>query len=316
MKGDYELGFLTSYCELIMTKVFLYGNSFKISQMIYDINFLTNIDAAEIILLSDIKRLYYTNSEIACSFYNTPLECVEKSDIVIVLKDKIVPPQIISMIIEYSIKKRKKYYIVDETIEIDNLPRETIPEKFSTKPVVLCVSFGAAAASLNCELLIERAFQNDAIKTWHIFSEKNMRMIENLKKNGLLNPNIDNVLFDSSDANVIVVGIDAAQTPISLRYFFEYITSINPDYILFQTDYSYNNRKELENVAKYICNRELDCWVQTRYYSIENLHIISYQQIPRVIDGCYDLENRNNSEIIKFDILSKISYPGGIKKYK
>lgn len=303
-----------------MNRIFLYGNSLIVSKIVYNINYLTNLSCCEIVLLSDIKRHYYSIDNVHISFYDTPLECIENSDLILIFKDGNTPSWVIKNVLEYAQKNNKQTYFVEQDdLNYTNwnwFNNPNLMDMCLYRPVILCVSFGIADTSLACELMIERIFEKNHVKTYHIFSDKNMALINALDEKRILNLGIKDSLCAKNDSQVVIIGIDSIEGTALLKKIFATKSAISPDYILFQTDYSYENQEELQNIAKYICDRELDSWIKTRYISIEDKKIASYQIFPPSTKKCYDIENTNTLDLIEFDILSKISYPKGMKKFQ
>ena len=287
--------------------------------MVFDINLLTNLSADKIVLLSDVNRFYYTVDDVEFCFYDTPIECVQNSDFVLILRDKLTPEAVISGIVEYATTGEKRVCIIDSAVD-DSLsglmPKQEFPtEFFQNCPVILCVSFGKTALSMTCELLVEGCLQKAGIRTKHLYSYGNFAFVNELKDDEILSDKIADALYPDGDSDVIVVGIDCDGSPVALRNYFDFIELIRPDYVLFQTDFSYDDYQELDNVSKYICNRELDSWVKTRYCSVQNLNIFSHVSRRPSDKMCYDIENSITREMLLFDILSKTAYPCGIEKF-
>lgn len=299
-----------------MKNVFIYGNSYEVSKFVYAINFMTNLNANKVILLKENMRKYFSLYALDFQFYDTTEECLTHADVTIILKTKYIPEEKMQRLIGILNSYEKKYYIIDE----DSIDKEKCDvgemKDFASKPVILIINFGNCAASLECELLVEKIFFDRKILISHYYSLKNHKYLKCLSRLGLLSEELKGSLENRSYAPVIVKCIECEREPILLRKHFDEIGRYMADYVIFTTDLTYHDYSELLNISKYICNRKLDAWIKSRYYDFGESELISHINKLNTCSPAFDIESYNISDILAFEIFSKIAYPLGIVKYR
>lgn len=296
-----------------MMKVFLLCTSPVANSIIYSNSLLFSEKIDCIILLMEIKKYYYSNNKLPVIFYSTLHECISNSDVIVAIQKDSIPDRTLKEAEHISSIFEKPFVVLNSLFH----DCQNYFDVNDEKPCILHIFLGISSQTFEGEALLYSVFDYNDIK------------IKNANSNSMLRQwavNVLNCNIFRNFADIVVSGIekyDILYAPVFLRHdimelrnCFNYINMIKPDYIIVQTDCSYDYYIELRNITRYICNREVDFWIKSRYYNYEEKCILSYQANHIVLPPAKSITDPLLEKTISFEMLSKLAFPNNIKKYK
>ena len=288
--------------------VFLLGQSSAINSIIYsaDVLFKQKIDCFTI--LEENKRNYFSFCSTSILFFPTIEECIAASNMTIVLDKSSIPSETLSIVQSLSTCQNKSVIHFNLPVKFGENQLEII----TNKPCILHIFWGKASQQFEGESLLYYVFLNKNIS----FKNANKKSYLFLW-NAVATSSQEFRMLETTDTkfDVMYVPLSIEKSIMDLRQYCGFFDQVKPDYIIVQTDSSYNDYKELSSAIKYICNCPLNLWIKSRYYSYEPKNMLSYQNKEPIIVSGLDLESPPIRTVISLDMLSKISFPNGIKKY-
>ena len=288
--------------------VFLVGPPFLLSSIIYFNELYFAKPLTKVMLLADIRCDYYSINDIRICYSHNLRECIETCEATIILRSSTIPKRTIDEIKSISSDLGKAVYCFDVHQDSKN-DLETV----CNMPCVLHLFLGKASQQLSGESLLYSVFNDNHIS----FTNLNRGSAMSLWHNNTAECPIaihSNIIDRDKNPDVLYVPLFIEEI-IELRDYFEHIKKLKPDYLVVQTDCSYHNYDELCNATKYICNREMDVWIKSRYYLYEEKGILSFQKEITASPPAKDLYDISLKDTVSFDILSKMAFPSRIKKY-
>lgn len=306
--------------EAIMSKLFIYSNSFVANTILYQLPFLLNIHVDEVILLKENHP-----NEVSCSKFGVKIkllsnisECIKRSDIIFILKDDNTPLRIISKILdmarEYCIKC---YEIENPWSKYDYLAKEdnlTIDEDIKKYPVVLSISLGPSAQQYCLELLLNKILSKHNIGIKQVFSPTTYSFLSQLVDYRLTSKEICMQFENVLNFQVVLYAMDIGVDFNNIRAFMDTIKTINPDFVIIQTNIRFCEYEIAKMLFKYGCFVDLDLIVKSHYNTVtlEDANIIYCSNNISVTDFVKDLEQNNLEDELEFKIFSKLTLPQGV----
>lgn len=288
--------------------VFLVGPSSIINSVIYSNTLLFNKKIDRFVVLVENKREYFSFNFVPVLFFSNIQECIDGSDVTIVFDDVYIPQESILSIRNISSQQNKPVYFIEKSNKNNSNDFDVV----INKPCILHIFMGGASQQFEGEALMNS-----------IFLEKNISFKNTNKNSRLLSwySSVSNCSIMSKEYNncvehdVLYVPLLIEKNITELRCYWNDLEKVRPDYVIVQTDCSYNNYDELCEATSYLCNRTVDVWIKSRYYNYEEKGILSYQNKISIPSGAIDINSPKIMNDISLDILSKMTFPDEIKQY-
>lgn len=288
--------------------VFLVGSSSIINSVIYSNTLLFNQKIDRFVVLLENEREYFSFNSVPVLFFSSIQECISISDVTIVFNNVYIPQETILSVWSISSQQNKPVYCIEKSNKNNFNDFNVV----INKPCILHIFVGRASQQFEGEALMNS-----------IFVEKSISFKNTNKNSCLLSwySTVSNYSIMSKDNNdcveydVLYVPLLIEKNIMELRCYWNYLEKVRPDYVIVQTDCSYNNYNELCEATRYLCNHTLDIWIKSRYYNYEEKGILSYQNKISTSSEAVDINSPQIINDISLDILSKMTFPIEIKKY-
>lgn len=289
-------------------RVFLIGQSYRINQIIYANKLLFKQPVDAFVVLSENKREYFSENNVPIIFFSLLTDCIQYSDITLILDTSSIPTETIQSIQNISMLFNKQMLYFNG---INDFLANRF-EKASNIPSILHVFIGKASQQFEGEALIYSIFKEKGITFFNSNINTRLSICCTSKECSIFSHLLDN---NPQDCNLLYTPISLNNNIVELREYWIFLEQIKPDYVIVQTDCSEYDFDELCSATKYICNRRMDIWIQGTYYHYKEKDLLSYQKHSPSLYS-YRLNSYEISRDVSFDMLSKISFPIGLKKYK
>lgn len=301
--------------EIMKRSIFILSNSIIENEILYNINYLLNIEISTVYLLIEnhgvVKPFAFDcNFEIILS---DDLDyCIDSCDMIILIKSEGFPEKSVEYIkFKSSLLKKKLYLLntldfVQDRISIDNL-------LYASTPVVLHISDAIHSQHFCLEVLLNKIFNKNNVSIKQVYSQYTHNILNQLKNENLLNNNLSYHFDDNSlcsgkcDLILLSQSVDKSNLIEDLYS----LKHTKPDYVIYQTGFEFSSYENINNIAKYLWGSKIDLIVKSRYYRIDEDLIIHIDNINSEKGLFYDLESPNLMRELEFDILSKLTFPEG-----
>lgn len=304
--------------EHIMTRVFIFANSFTAKTIALSINEILNKHIDEVILLSENHEEYEFNElmkDINIRFFDNIEQSVFASDIVLICITPNIPLNKISYVKSVA-RKMDKHLIVIECAWNNSLKNE-ISSYFnnidlSSCIIILNISLSQESQQFYGELLLNRILSRTNISFKQFFSQTTMDILQQLNEKQVLNQNLVQQICRASDHfDVAILSITLGEFKNALRYF----NAFSPDYVVVQSDFRGDSIAEIISLLKSQFNVSSDFIIKSHYIQLANaIPFQIYCNQKEESTNTYDLETNELPSMLEFDLLSKIALPYGIKR--
>ncbi len=306
-------------------KVFLLANSYTASTIATKLEYVLNVVMEELIIL----RENYTNSinikyEKALHIYDTPDECVRNCDIVLIVKDFLIPEKTVCDITALASKLTKSVYLIDNpwtVLKESNTTTQDVlftdfDDQYNSVPLILVLSCGSFAQSYCVEIMLSEVFLSKQMKVVQFWKPEVEKMLIQLHSQKLLNHDLAGLLKEScSNPDILIQhsSINCFEHTYDTLRLMEYILRNQPDYVILCV----NGRiKITEYEYRFFENKygiPIDLVVQSSF--IPKLYIDEYAS-PLEIDrmdntklNIYSTDTISVNQIYEKRIKTKINIP-------
>lgn len=304
--------------------VFIIADSIVVSEMVFSINYLLNINFSQIYLLGENARedRFSPNANSKIIISNNVDYCIEKCNYIIIVRSSSFPQKSINRISKKvsASKTAKKLFVLDD---FDETPSTNYFDKISTivdvyhnTPVVLCLASGYHAQQIRTELILHEIFRGNGVSFCQFYSCRTFRLIQQLMAYGLLNSSLnalDSTICSEQKIiyNLFIVSIDFDDNINNLRDYSAFLNIIKPDFIILQTGDEYDQCNAWDNAVSFLCGSEIDMKVKSSYRRFDR-DIITYVDNKHKEDMFYYLEKKNYKDVLEKQLFTKMSFPEGV----
>ena len=239
--------------------IFLFSNAFTARTLTFQMEYVFNIPINTIFLMAENHHkdeTFFVGENSHVCICNTFDECINRSDMIIVAKDQIVPHFIDKkdcLIIDSPWKSKNDY-----KTDIHAIPKLD----YLTKPVIVILSMGNYTDQYCIEILVNKILSEKNAKVMQFFSPETKTILSALSQSEYLNPNLCDV--QNNDYDIIVLSIKGITNDSQL---FRILKDVSPDVLILCVNYSFSKTIEIEHYFKYICN--IGAIVKSPYISYE-----------------------------------------------
>lgn len=292
-----------------MKNIFVYGSSFSTYIFVNSINYLLNINIGYINLLKENHTFseFGKNSD-RIKLYNKVTDCILNSDILIILDNHKLPPQILTDIVISAEKFNKILVPIDFLFDYKSKKGNFC--SFNTQtPTILNISIGNNSGNLCIEMLLSKIFSDLNVNYFQSFSDQAETMTQKLQGKKLLNNKIINAISKNCskyDAAIITLNYSSFQ---DMTNHCAEILSFFPDYIILNTSYRFMEYKKIESFIHYKFGVPL-LIIKSNYvevYRAENSMKCIYCK-EKLQDVNY-INDENLEQKLKLEILSTLTFP-------
>lgn len=297
-----------------MKNVFVFSSAFVTRMLIQYIDYLTNFEIGEIIVLQENhseKEFQLPNKRIMV--YNNLVECINNCDVVIVIDQGRIPQSSLEFINNYSERSNKivlkltspwtNGFVIHNNTAIDI--------DYKTTPVILNIGVGDISEQFNTEIILNKIFASKSIRFYQEYSDPTRFFLHQLADNNVLNTNLNNFLFKKENLVDVVIKSVTISNVTDVINISEFIGDISPDYVVFSTGYNF-----AEDEVKKIFLYKFNChvfFIRSKYIEINRSEKdMMYIYINKVDENFCYMEDPDAVEKLELDMLSRIAYPESI----
>ncbi len=301
-----------------MEKVFIFSDSYDATNFIYCMNYLFIEKVKEIILLKENHTIDdFKNNNIKITLLENIDDCIKNSTDIIILKNV----YLVDSNIEYLINQAKQKNISPIILDMNNdnkyqfkhVLTQSIVNYISRRPIILHLYTGLASQETILELTLNNIFSKFNIDFNQYFSPKTFNILNELKKYQKLNNRIKlKISKDENDFALSIISINITNRLSELKNYINIIKQIKPDFLIIQTSNNIDINREIKNVFKFGCFKEIDIIIRSNYILYDNLFKIKSSKVLNNVNEYYLSEEIE--KILEEKIYEKISLPYGVKR--
>ena len=304
-----------------MLKIFIFSNSIGTYTFLYTVEWLlgTNIDT---VITTDevLFENLINNFNFKIKYYNSIESCVSNCDIILVYNDKNLPEYVINEIKRISTIHNKKYIEIDGGKSMESrgkIEYDLINGNNLEAPSIVIFSIGLATIPMKVEFDVNRIFSDVGVPINHFLSSESTHIVSQFRDDEINEDRL--ILFNRCrHADVSVCFLDLGNSIPNIYRHYNILATIKPDYTIILTDYDLLDYDELNMYIRSFCARYPDVIVKSRWFSIGNnmfCHSDNFDnQLQEGNQLVLDFEDKDFLVKLKYDMLSKITLPEGIKR--
>lgn len=294
-------------------KIFILSSSILENTIFSNLYYLINRDITKIIMLrenhtSDEYTDHMKNKVILC---NTISEATEICDIAIIILPNDTLYDKYKKIYEYvKTKVLKTYYLNFENFSNYN-NQFPIISNINDIPTILILAIGNFHQVLNLEISLNELFSEKNVDFYQSFSPATTRVLEELKKQKLLNHKVERSLCAPNyDIKIVTWCCTNFQDAFNDLSLLEAVHNTSPSYFFLVSERNILENEELQNA---LMNR-LNCSFNSILYSDYVSIVWDEVATPIRISNDFNLYlNKEKKELLWNEILKRIAFPKDVK---
>ena len=190
------------------------------------------------------------------------------------------------------------------------------PDIFNNIPVVVDISLGVYAQQFKMEIFLNKLFSLLEVDFYQHFSTSTVRFLSQLQDLKIINKSLSKQLNKQVDEqnipDVILYSLDIGSDISNLKKYSELLKTLQPDYVILQTDIDFKNYEMARQLVKYAIYSEINMVVKSHFHSTDDKIYTVYCDKCIENNNVLDVDSQYIEKRLKSSIITKIAFPEGV----